>query len=398
MSIPGPWQRTVRAAGLLGTDGVVHPTIFARMSALALERGAINLGQGFPDEDGPSAVLEAAREAISAGVNQYPPGRGISQLRQAIADHQQRFYGQTVDPDTEVLVTAGATEAIAASLLALVEPGDEVVVVEPYYDSYAAMVGLAGGRLVPVPARAPSFLPDPDDLRRAISDRTRVILINSPHNPTGAMLPPETVQTLVELAERHDAIIISDEVYEHLTFGTEQRTIASFPGAEGRCITISSAAKTFNVTGWKIGWVVAAAPLIDAVMGVKQFLTYVNGAPFQPAIAVGLALPDSYFADAAAALQRRRDLLTTALESAGFTVNRPQGSYFLVADGSALGLHDAVAASEVILDRAGVVSIPVSAFVSPASAAEFAPYLRFAYCKRDSVMQQAADQLAAFCP
>ncbi|TPW73208.1 aminotransferase class I/II-fold pyridoxal phosphate-dependent enzyme [Schumannella sp. 10F1B-5-1] len=389
-------MRTARAAGLLGPDGVAHPTIFAEMSALAVERGALNLGQGFPDEDGPAEVLETARRAISDGVNQYPPGRGIPELRQAIADHQRRFRGLDWDADREVLVTAGATEAIAASLLAFVGAGDEVVVIEPFYDSYAALVGLAGGRLVPVPARAPDFLPDPDELRAAVTDRTAVILINSPHNPTGAMLPDETLRLVVELAERHDAIVVSDEVYEHLTFERPHRSIGTIEGARGRAITVSSAAKTFNVTGWKIGWITATPELVDAVLAVKQFLTYVNGAPFQPAVAVGLALPEAYFTGAAEKLRARRDLLTASLESAGFAVNRPGGSYFLIADGAPLGLHDGVATARRLVDEVGVVGIPVSAFTVPEHAEQFRSLLRFTFAKSEATTTAAARQLGGF--
>ncbi|MBI5162054.1 MAG: aminotransferase class I/II-fold pyridoxal phosphate-dependent enzyme [Micrococcales bacterium] len=398
MSVPGPWLRTARAAGLVDADGIVQATVFARMSAIAASRGAINLGQGFPDYDGPAEVLAAAARAIADGANQYPPGRGIPALRRAIAAHQRRFHGLEWDADTEVLVTAGATEAIAASVLALVEPGDEVVVVEPFYDSYAALVGLAGGQLVAVPASAPDFLPEAGRLVDAIRDRTRVVLLNSPHNPTGAMLPAETLRAVVDAAARHDAVIVSDEVYEHLGFRAEHVSIAAVPGARERSITISSAAKTFSVTGWKVGWITAPAPLLDAVLAVKQFLTYVNGAPFQPAVALGLGLPDAVFDAAASALDARRARLTTALESAGFTVNRPHGGYFLIADGTPLELTDAVTAAELLVDRAGVVAIPVTAFVTPGSRAAYAPYLRFAFCKRDEVIDEAAARLAAFRP
>ncbi|WP_255447298.1 aminotransferase class I/II-fold pyridoxal phosphate-dependent enzyme [Schumannella soli] len=393
-----PWQRTVRAAGLLGPDGVARPTIFAEMSALAAERGALNLGQGFPDEDGPAEVLEAARQAISDGANQYPPGRGIAPLRQAIADHQKRFRGLDWDADREVLVTAGATEALSASLLAFVDRGDDVVVIEPFYDSYAALVGLAGGRLVPVPARAPDFLPDPDELRAAVTDRTAVILINTPHNPTGAILPDSTLQLLVELAEKHDAVIVSDEVYEHLVFERRHRSIGEFPGARGRAITVSSAAKTFSVTGWKIGWITAAPELVDAVLAVKQFLTYVNGAPFQPAVAVGLALPEAYFRGEAEKLRARRDELTAALESVGFAVNRPGGSYFLVADGAPIGLHDGVTTARRLVDEVGVVGIPVSAFTVAEHRDDFASLLRFTFAKSAATVTAASRQLESFRP
>ena len=286
-----PWTRAARGALLLGEDGIPRPTIFAEMSALASATGALNLGQGFPDEDGPAEVLEAAREAIASGVNQYPPGLGMPVLREAIAEHQRRFYGLQVDPDREVLVTVGATEALAATILAFVEEGDEVVTLEPVYDSYAAVIALAGGRHVPVPLRAPDFQPDPDELRAAVGDRTRIILLNTPHNPTGAILDPAFLDLAIELAHRHDAIVVTDEVYEHLVFdGRVHVPAATRPGAAGRVISISSAGKTFSTTGWKIGWLTASPELRDAVLAVKQFLSYVGGAPFQPAIARGLGL------------------------------------------------------------------------------------------------------------
>ena len=313
MTVSGSWKRAARGAMLLGNDGDVKQTIFAEMSGLATRTGAINLGQGFPDEDGPREVLEAARQAISDGFNQYPPGIGMPVLRRAIADHQKRFYGITVDPDREVLVTAGATEALTATILALTDEGDEVVTLEPFYDSYAAIIGLNKATHVRVPLRAPSFQPDPDELRRAVTDRTRLILINDPHNPTGTVLPREILELIVELAHEHDAIIVTDEVYEHLTFDAPHIPIATLPGARDRTVSISSGGKTFSATGWKIGWLTAPHSLVDAILAVKQFLTYSNGAPFQPAIAVGLGLPDSFFADTAATLRAKRDLLSEGL-------------------------------------------------------------------------------------
>ncbi len=282
--LSGGWRRAAEGAGLLSADGIPVPTIFAEMSAIAAQTGALNLGQGFPDEDGPAVVLEAARAAIAHGENQYPPGRGIPDLRRAIAEHQERFYGISLDPETEVLVTVGATEALSAALLALVDgASDEVVVFEPHYDAYAACVALAGGTLVGVPLPWPTFQPDLDDLRRAVSDRTRVILVNNPHNPTGTVFDDAVLREIVALAERHDAIILADEVYEHLLFDTRHHVpIATLEGARERTLTISSAAKTFSVTGWKIGWISGPAALIDAVLAVKQFLTYVGGGPFQP--------------------------------------------------------------------------------------------------------------------
>ncbi|GAB2852720.1 aminotransferase class I/II-fold pyridoxal phosphate-dependent enzyme [Microbacterium insulae] len=393
--IPGAWRRTAAGAGLVGSDGSIHSTIFAEMSALAAETGAINLGQGFPDEDGPPEVLEAAREAIAAGANQYPPGRGILQLRSAISEHQERFYGLRPDPGSEVLVTAGATEALAATLLALVDgPDDEIVVFEPHYDSYAAVVALSGARLVTVPLRWPDFRPDLDELRDAVGDRTRVILVNDPHNPTGAVFPHEVREEIVRLAERHDAVIVTDEVYEHLVFDEPHVPLATLPGAWERTLTISSAGKTFSVTGWKIGWVSGPAALVDAVLTVKQFLTYVNGSPFQPAVAVGLRMDAGFFRGIADSLSAKRDLLGDGLRSAGFDVSTPAGSYFTVADARALGATDAGAFCRELPARAGVVAIPLTAFTTSERRAEYATLVRFAACKRVDILTEAAARLA----
>jgi len=396
VTIPGPWLRTAAGAGLVAPDGSVGATIFAEMSALAARTGAINLGQGFPDTDGPPEVLEAARQAIADGVNQYPPGRGMAVLREAIARHQQRFYGLAVDPETEVLVTAGATEALAATLLALVEPGDEILTFEPYYDSYAAIAALAGARLVTVPLEWPTFAPDPDRIRAAFSARTRLVLVNDPHNPTGAVLDRSTRELIVELAARHDALIVTDEVYEHLRFGTPHEPIATLPGAAGRTITISSGGKTFSTTGWKIGWLTATPELVTVILSVKQFLTYVNGAPFQPAIAAGLDLPDAFYGRIAADLGAGRDILVTGLRQAGLTVSVPEGSYFVVADAAPLGATDAAAFCRDLATTAGVVGIPVSAFT--ATPAAYAGLVRFAFCKRPEVLREAALRLSGSNP
>jgi N-succinyldiaminopimelate aminotransferase len=393
MAVAGAWERAARGANLLASDGSISSSVFAEMSALAARTGAINLGQGFPDEDGPAEVMDAAIAAIRGGVNQYPPGLGTLELREAISQHQKRFYGIDLDPEREVLVTAGATEALAATLLALIETGDEVVTVEPFYDAYGALISLANGIHRTVPLRAPDFLPDLDELRSVVNARTRIILLNSPHNPTGSVLPRETLELIVELAHQHDAIIVTDEVYEHLTFGATHVPIASLPGGFDRTVSISSGGKTFNTTGWKIGWLSAPAELVTAILAVKQFLTYVNGAPFQPAIALGLGLPDEYFVSKAADLRAKRDILATGLRSAGFAVYKPQGGYFIIADAAELGFDDAAQLCQRLPELAGVVGVPVSAFVKPENAAGSASLVRFAFCKRIDVLERAAAQL-----
>ena len=393
MTISGAWQRTANGSGLLAADGSISASIFAEMSALAARTGAINLGQGFPDEDGPAVVLEAARQAISDGVNQYPPGRGMPVLLDAIARHQQRFYGLMVDPATEVLVTAGATEALSATLLALLEPGDEVVTFEPFYDAYGGLIALANGVHRTVRLRAPNFQPDLDELAAVITDRTRLILVNNPHNPTGTVFSRETLEQIVALAHRHDALIVTDEVYEHLTFGVAHLPVATLPGARERTITISSGGKTFSTTGWKIGWLTAPAPIVTAILAVKQFLTYVNGAPFQPATALGLDLPDSYFSGIADDLRVKRDQLATGLREAGFNISSPRGSYFIVADAAPLGYNDGVAFARALPDLAGVVGVPITAFCLPEHRAEYASLVRFAFCKKADVLSEAVARL-----
>lgn len=395
--IPGAWRRTAEGAGLIDPAGRPAPTIFAEMSALATELGAANLGQGFPDEDGPEAVLAAAREAISTGVNQYPPGRGHAVLRAAIAEHQSRFYNIALDPDREVLVTAGATEALAAAILGLVESGeDEIVVFEPFYDAYAALIALAGARMVTVPLRHPNFSPDLDALRSAVTDRTRLIIVNDPHNPTGAVFSNDVKEEIVRLAERHDAVIVTDEVYEHLRFDGAHVPISTLEGAAERTLSISSGGKTFRTTGWKVGWITGPAELVDAVLAVKQFLTYSGGAPFQPAIAAGLRLPDAYFAEIAADLRDKRDRLGAGLRAAGFDVSTPAGTYFTIADARPLGATDANTFVRTLAREAGVVAIPVTAFVTDRSRQDYATLIRFAACKKHDVIDDAAARLAAF--
>jgi N-succinyldiaminopimelate aminotransferase len=367
-------------------------TVFAEMSALAEATGAINLGQGFPDEDGPSEVSEAAVAAIRAGANQYPPGPGIADLRRAIAEHQSRFYRLTFDPDTEVLVTAGATEAITAAVLALCEPGDEVLCFEPFYDSYTAAIALAGAERRTVGLQPPDWSFDPERLARAVTPRTRLLILNSPHNPTGKVFSDHELEAIASVCRDRDLLVVTDEVYEHLVFDGHHLPIASLPGMAERTLTVSSAGKTFSFTGWKIGWVTGPAELVAAVRTVKQFLTYVNGAPFQPAVAVGLRLPDSYFSSAAWALRDKRDRLCAGLVAAGFAVHVPAATYFVMADTGPLGYLDGAQLCRELPEKCGVVAVPAAAFYSDPLAPT--PLIRFAFCKRPDVLDEAAARLA----
>ncbi|WP_327728478.1 pyridoxal phosphate-dependent aminotransferase [Streptomyces sp. NBC_00487] len=378
-------------------------TIFAEMSALALRTGAINLGQGFPDTDGPEEIREAAVRALRDGLgNQYPPGPGVPELRTAIVDHQRRRYGLSFDPDTEVLVTAGATEAIAAALLGLLEPGDEVVALEPYYDSYAACIAMAGGTRVPVTLRPSEgtrdgvadrrFRLDLDELRAAVTDRTRLLLINTPHNPTGTVLTREELTAIAELAVERDLLVVTDEVYEHLVFDdAEHLPLATFPGMRERTVTIGSAGKTFSFTGWKVGWVTGTQELVTAVRTAKQYLTYVSAGPFQYAVAEALRLPDTYFDGFRADLQRKRDLLGDGLRAAGFKVYQPQGTYFITTDITPLGEKDAYAFCRALPERCGVVAIPNSVFYDDPDAGR--SQVRFTFCKKDDVLAEATSRL-----
>lgn len=367
-------------------------TIFAEMSALAMRTGAINLGQGFPDTDGPPEIIEAAVKALRTGRNQYAPGAGVPELRRAVAEHQQRFYGMAVDPDTEVLVTTGATEAIAAALLALVDPGDEVLALEPYYDSYAAGIAMAGGTRVPVTLRAPDFRLDTDALRAAITARTKILLVNTPHNPTGAVLDDAELKAVAAVACEHDLLVITDEVYEHLTFdGVTHRPLATYDGMHDRTLTISSAGKTFSFTGWKIGWAVGPARLVRAVMTAKQFLTFTSGAPLQPAIAQALALDDSYYTGFRTTLEAKRDRLCAGLRDVGFEVFTPQGTYFVTTDIRPLGHDDGVAFCLSLPERYGVAAIPHEVFYDDKAAGR--SLVRWAFCKQDDVLDEAIDRL-----
>ena len=371
-------------------------TIFAEMSALAVATDSINLGQGFPDTDGPREVLDAAVDAIRSGHNQYPPGPGIPELRAAIAAHQRRWYGLDYDADTEVLVTAGATEAIASSLLSLCEPGDEVVTFEPYYDSYAASIAMAGATRRVVQLRPPDYSFDADELAAAFSPRTRLVLLNSPHNPTGKVFSRDELELVARLCIEHDVVAVTDEVYEHLVFDGEHVPLATLPQMRDRTVTISSGGKTFSCTGWKVGWVCASEALVAAVRTAKQFLTYVNAGPFQYAIAVGLGLPDAVFHALAADLREKRDRLTRGLLDAGLEVFPSHGTYFVTTDIRAIGEHDGLEFCRTLPERCGVVAIPNVVFYDDHDAG--LPLVRFAFCKRLDVIGDAVARLKALRP
>jgi N-succinyldiaminopimelate aminotransferase len=370
-------------------------TIFAEMTALAQRTGAVNLGQGFPDTDGPPGMLATARKAIAEGVNQYPPGPGTPELRAAIAEHRTR-YGTVYDPDTEVLVTVGATEAITAALLALVGPGDEVVVIEPYYDSYAAAVALAGATRRVVGLREAGdgrFALDVDALRAAITPATRVVLLNSPHNPTGTVFTRAELASVAELCVQHDLIAVTDEVYEHLIYdGAAHIPLATLPGMAERTVTVSSAGKTFNCTGWKIGWVCGPAELVAAVRATKQFLTFVGGAPFQPAVAYALRSEMAWVTELRDSLQAKRDRLAAGLADAGFAVHPSAGTYFVCVDVRPLGFTDGAELCWALPERIGVAAVPVQGFTDHPE--QWQHLVRFAFCKRDDVLDEAIRRLS----
>lgn len=370
-------------------------TIFAEMSALAVRTGAINLGQGFPDEEGPQAVLDTAVEAIRTGANQYPPGPGLPGLREAVAAQRLARYGLAYDPATEVFVTVGATEGIAASVLALAGPGDEVIVFEPYYDSYAAVIALAGAVRRPVTLRPVEgrFTFDPDELRAAVGPRTKAILVNSPHNPAGTVFTRAELESIADVCREHDLVAITDEVYEYLTFDdAEHIPLATLDGMRERTVSVSSVGKSFSVTGWKTGWVTAPAPYVRAVQTVKQFLTYAVSAPYQRATAYGLAHELAWVEELRKSLQAKRDRLITGLEAAGFATYRPQGTYFVQADIRPLGFTDGMELARALPEKAGVVAIPTQVFYDHAEAG--AHFVRFAFCKKDEVIDEAVERLA----
>ena len=371
----------------------IPPTIFTEMSALAARTGSVNLGQGFPDVDGPPAAIARAVRALESGANQYPPGPGVPELRRAVARHQQRHYGIELDPDAEVVVTTGCTEGIAGALLGLVDPGDEVVLLEPFYDSYTAMIQMAGGVRRPVTLRAPDFRLDPDELRAAVTPRTRLILLNSPHNPTGTVLTRAELQAVADVAVEHDLLVVTDEVYEHLVFDDHEHVpIATLPGMAERTLTLSSVGKSYSFTGWKVGWATGPAPLVGAVLAAKQWLTFTSGGPLQPAVAVALDEEADFPRALAADLRVRRDLLCGGLAEVGLDVRVPEGTYFATTDVSALGWDDGLTFCLALPERAGVVAIPTQGFHDSDAGRH---QVRWAFCKDAGVIEEGLRRLAA---
>ncbi len=375
----------------------IPPTIFSEMSALAISTGSVNLGQGFPDVDGPPSVIARAVAALEGGQNQYAPGLGVPPLREAIARHQQRHYGLELDPDSQVVVTTGCTEGIAAALLGLVDPGDEVVVLEPYYDSYVAMIQMAGGVRRPVTLRAPDFRLDPDELRAAVTPRTRLLLVNSPHNPTGTVLTREELGVIAEVAIEHDLVVVTDEVYEHLTFtGHRHVPLSTLPGMFERTLTLSSAGKSWSFTGWKVGWATGPQELVAAVLAAKQWLTFTSGSPLQPAVAHALDEEPDFPARLATQLEERRDLLCAGLTRVGLDVRVPEGTYFATADVEELGWKDGLSFCLALPERAGVVAIPSQVFYDdPDSPGAGRHLVRWAFCKEPDMIEEGLRRLAS---
>ncbi|MUN61849.1 aminotransferase class I/II-fold pyridoxal phosphate-dependent enzyme [Kocuria sediminis] len=393
-----PWERMAHGGGLLTGAGELSGTVFEEMSRLAARTGAINLGQGFPDVDGPPEMLDAAAAALRGGGNQYSPVAGVPQLQEAVAEHQRRFYGLEPDPASGVVVTVGASEGLAASLLAFLRPGDEVVTFEPHYDLYGAVVEFAGARLVTVPLEPPRFSPDLDRLAAAFGPRTRVVILNDPHNPTGTVFDDAVLSRVVGLAAEHDCVVVTDEVYEHLRYGGAHRPLATLPGAFERTLTVSSVGKTFSATGWRVGWVSGPEHLVGAVRATKAYLTHSAATPLQLGAAAALRLPDAFYEDLAEDFRQRRDVLVQGLAAAGAEPFEPQGTFFVVADVRALcerhGVGDATALAPVLAERSGVVGVPVPALASAAHRDLYGTWMRFSFGKRRDLLEQAAQRLA----
>lgn len=374
-------------------------TVFSEFSALANRHGAVNLGQGFPDFDGPEEIKQAAIRALQAGANQYPIGAGVAELRAAIAEHSRRFYGMEVDPETMVTVTSGATEALFDAVMGLVDPGDEVILFEPYYDSYVADVEMAGGTpryvlLRPPDAAHRGWWFDPAELEAAFGARTRLIVLNTPHNPTGKVFSGEELSLIARLCQQHDVVALVDEVYEHIVFPPARHLrLATLPGMADRTVTVSSAGKSFSFTGWKVGWAIAAPELRKAVQQAHQFVTFATAPALQLATALALRLPDSYFAGLAQDYLGRRDLLLGALKAAGLSPIAPEGTYFIMADTSRLGFEDDFSFCRWLTTEVGVAAIPPSAFYCQPHKEHARKLARFAFCKSDPVLAAAAERL-----
>ncbi|WP_237220923.1 aminotransferase class I/II-fold pyridoxal phosphate-dependent enzyme [Rothia nasimurium] len=394
------FERVGQAAGLIAADGSFTSTIFEEMSALANQHGALNLGQGFPDTDGPAAMLDAAAQALATGVNQYATIAGIPALRQAVATHQARFYGLDLDPDTQVTVTAGASEALAASIAALVEPGEEVILFEPYYDLYPAVAALAGARVRTVPLVPPTFEPDLDALEAAFSERTALVVVNDPHNPTGAVFSLEAKQKIADLATRYGAVILADEVYEHMVYSGPYQPIQALPGAAERTLAVSAISKTHSATGWRVGWVTGPADLVAAVRLVKGYLTHSAAAPLQAAAAVGVGLGDSFYEGLHRQYAHQRQVLLDGLAGTPWQPVAPDGTFFAVADVRQVmqehGFESARHLCQALPESAGVALIPLSAFVTDGYRPAVDSWVRFAFCKRPEVLQEATTRLRAF--
>ncbi|WP_298589463.1 aminotransferase class I/II-fold pyridoxal phosphate-dependent enzyme [uncultured Kocuria sp.] len=393
-----PWERMARGGGLLTGTGELSGTVFEEMSRLAARTGAINLGQGFPDVDGPQEMLDAATAALHGGGNQYSPVAGLPLLQAAVAEHQHRFYGIDLDPGTGVVVTVGASEGLAASLLAFLRPGDEVVVFEPHYDLYGAVVEFAGARLVTVPLEPPCFSPDLDRLAAAFGPRTRMVILNDPHNPTGTVFDDAVLSRLAGLAAEHDCVVVTDEVYEHLRYAGRHRPFAALPEAFERTLTVSSVGKSFSATGWRVGWVSGPAHLVGPVRATKAYLTHSAATPLQIGAATALGGPDDFYTRLTEDFRRRRDVLVRGLAAAGAEPFEPQGTFFVVADVRGLceryGVEDAAHLAPVLAERAGVVGVPVPALASAEHRRLYASWMRFSFGKRLDVLEQAGRRLA----
>ncbi len=367
------------------------------MSRLAREHGAINLGQGFPDEDGPKEILEIAAKALIEGPNQYAPVEGLPELRYAVAKANKRFYGLDIDPEREVQIVSGATEGLAAAFQGYLEPGDEVVLLAPFYESYAPQTEAARARIRFVDLVPPEWRLDAAALEAAITAKTKLIVINTPHNPLGKVMSRQELEIVADAARRHDLIVVCDEVYEHLVFDRRPHIpLMTLPGMKERTIRIGSAGKTFSVTGFRIGYVTGPAPLITGLMKAHQHLSYTSPGPLQKAVAAGLALGDDYYERFTATMQAKRDLLAGGLKKAGFEVLPCEGTYFLTIDIRSVGHEDDAAFCREITEKAKVAAVPISAFYHPSQANAPRNYARFCFCKRPEILEEASARLARY--